>query len=557
MKTRLRFTALFALCHVLTSAQPALQVQLDTVTSTNGLTEAGIPTTDGGFAFLLRQGNGSSIWRSDANGIPLWRKSIGFDTTHYAVRRALAPDSAGYLLCAQHSMIADLQANPFDPDTLLLELEVVRLDAAGGLVWGRKLNFELVHPWQSDLPPIDLEIERDDLGSIVISALMWGTGIQRGLMIKLSSSGTHQWTKWIGRGPVNSMWFDSSGEIISIASDGTGGYFGAIQRGQPPNPATYVFHFDAMGDLDWMKLFEYTNSVLYHRFFDLAINGQGNTTTFSRLETAGTSYLFSMEIDPVGIVRSAHLYTVPQSIGSYYSSTPTASGGVVISAWDQKGLLLEIDTAGAVVAAAFRNTETLAPYDHTFFPTSLGYQNGNVFLAGNLQREHQVFGTQNHWPGFWSFEMDPLDACFLDPEMVTAYAIPDSLIAITEILDGSTLPVTTLVQSISPIMADLPLLSTTNMCDQLVGIEQGSSSDPTFHIQPSIANAGDLITVRSSEDIQLAVIDLKGRLVTPIMDHRGGLESKIATSGSAPGLYFVRAMAPDGSILATMPFVLN
>lgn len=526
------------------SAQSAVQYQLDTTSSTSHIVTEGCATADGGCALLLGPPPSRIIWRADGQGDPTWCASL--DTAHFGIKLIGLPDNGNLVIDPLPTeAITQIDGN----DTARLRVTLAMLDAGGQMIWTRTLSL--------DIPVLHMGLGgvftdyqctvNSDGAMFLLATTEDADWFQTVHVIKLDPDGVIAWCKCVGRQnnafqpswPVQTV-FDK----FHFAPDELGGGYLVPEVQDPFDPMrARLIRISSSGELLWTRDYMYTNDPNDYRMNSCVTDVHGSALMIGRINTAGQNYGIIVKVDSSGSLLSADLYGGLPSYDGLDGGARTADDRFSFVSGRS---FIEVDTGGALLHAQRISDVSVAPNDLSFFPVTTGYAQGRTLLPGYVTSTLQIFGDLNYYPQVWSFDPASPDACLLEIFPVTRYQVPDSLIQVLQDTDFVSIDVVATDENLIPHTTSLVPLGTHSACSLFVGIEQAFKVHHDFEVISSLVEKGGSIRVRADRDARIEVFSSAGTLVIAT-SLKANAEGRITTDGWAKGSYLARAISLDGS----------
>lgn len=276
-----------------------------------------INTNDGGYAiagltFSYAAGfEDIYVVKLTTSGSILWTKTIG--TSEVDIAKSIIQTSDG-----GYAIAGDIYNN----GTTSADLFIIRMDAAGTILWTRTIN-RAAYDYSCAI------IQTND-GGFVIGGMSATGGVFSGDMyvVKLSSAGTYQWSKTYGGT------HDEVAYTIIKTTDGGLAFAGYSNSFGPYNLFNFI-KTDSLGNIQWNRL--------------IGESGTGSHI-YSIIQLTDGSYLLAGEITPTG-TGNYDMYIVKLNSSGTIVWTRTVTG----SGYDMANSITQT-TDGGFVLGGYTNS---------------------------------------------------------------------------------------------------------------------------------------------------------------------------------------------------------
>jgi hypothetical protein len=270
------------------------------------------PTADGGGVVISSAVDRllSSIWvmRFDASGAVVWQKSFG-DASHWCWGQSIRLTSDGGCL---------VMGNAIDLGTFTTDIWVFRLDAAGGMIWGKAYG----------VPETD-EVAYAIVPAVGGGAIVAGYSNMDSLFFRLDDEGAVLWQKT----------YRDSGSLILAAAEATadGGLVAAgstnavLSDNSKWNGA--VLRLDGQGNVVWYRTYGGSGNDFLYTLQPTAAGGvvvAGGSTSFGFGPATGRSDFWMLQLDGDGAVACERAIGGP-GMDLALSVRATSAGGTVVA----------------------------------------------------------------------------------------------------------------------------------------------------------------------------------------------------------------------------------
>ncbi len=510
------------------SAQ-TIQYALDTSSTSQPILNKASVLEDGSSVFLLNTANGHALVRTDALGAPIFYKQLPPDNN----RNTLAADPTGGFVFVNDLAAQVFNSNMFDNDTVVSAINVSHYAENGTIDWNERIGWTMMTAGAACLGAANhSEVDIDANGNILVWTEV-GCGTRMFHVLALGDEGQLTWARNYGRyAPGVSPIWDTDIVDMGLAIPSAGGAFITRLANGPPSDLKCSY-LNATGDLVWANQYHYIGTV----------DGRGNHGAIKdveghlvmtgavsiNLESYGTTTIIGTNGDLLG----SHLYTGANWYNRFKGGAPSASGGMMFNCGTE---FFETDASGEPISAVRLTSSSTPPFDHTYLPIAFSYAQERVNLPGYMDTYHQIFGTHNYVPQFWSFNIAQPDGCMMEPFSVGHIVVPDSLFQISPDTVLVSEPSGATVQIIPFNIEDGSLMSTSDGCSLINTVHDPANGPSSFNVAIQLLASGEPITVHSTEPAQFILINSLGSMVSsgPLVAQGTIL---VPTNGCAAGMY--------------------
>jgi len=506
-----------------------VQLALDTVSTLDPVVYNGFIASNGDRVLAMHSADGTLVWRADANGTPLWARTVAM-----ADAQVINDQANGTLLLGSGYSHYQMEYMDDFIDTLTVEYPLVRLDQNGNIVWSKKYVIQLIFSNFTYFPSPFAKVGSWSDGSF-ISVVFSDNLSNKLLTIKLDDQGQVLWQR--------SFSFPAFGNLgvwqaTSLLADANGGvYINYADIWFDP----HVVHLLADGTLDWVKTFRYVAGSGY--YLGAAPRSDGAVQILQRMIIPGHDYLSSVRLTPEGAVDDAHFYNLPVPSNQFVGAgVAQQSNGNLLMLRDS--IVISVADNGDVQAAVAMNSHVAGDQRNTFNPIALGVTSEGAVLPGVLDYVHVDLGYTHHRPAIRT--IDPAAAsCYTTPVEVTHVVVPPDLFTVEDVPGFQADTMSVSVTDTIVAMQDVTPVTTTNLCNVMIytGINENEQVTGNDLIN-TVAQAGEQFRFRSSETRLVSVWDISGRTVQNRRIYLQGQD--VQTQGWSPGIYLLRISAKDG-----------
>ncbi len=514
---------------MLTLAQ--VQLALDTVSTVNTIVYSGSVASNGDRVLAMHSADGTLVWRADANGTPIWSKTVAMTDA-----QVIADQADGTLLLG--SGYSHYQMEYIDDfiNTLTVEYPLVRLDQNGNVAWSKKYVIQLIIPNYVSFPSPFAKVASWSGGSF-ISVVFSDSFLNNLLTIKLGDQGQVLWQRSFSFPAIGDLGVWQATFLVADANGGVYINYADIWFD------SHVVHLLADGTLDWVKTFRYVAGSGY--YLGAAPRSDGAVQILQRMIIPGHDYLSSVRLTPEGTVNDAHFYNLPspsnQFVGGGIAQKPDGSLLML-----RDSMVISVADNGDVQSAVAMNSHVSGDQRNTFNPTSMYATSEGAVMAGVLDYVHVDLGYTHHRPAIRT--IDPAaTSCYTTPVEVTHVVVPPDLFTVEDVpafqADTMTVSVTDTIIAIQ----DVTPIATTNLCNVMIYTGINESEQITANaLLNTVAQAGEPFRFRSLENHRVSVWDISGRAVEGIKSYGPGQD--VQTQGWSPGIYLLRISAKNGAV---------
>ncbi|MBS1941262.1 MAG: hypothetical protein JST38_10335 [Bacteroidetes bacterium] len=515
------FLPLFTLAQV--------QLALDTVSTLDQVVYNGFVASNGDRVLAMHSADGTLVWRADANGTPIWSKTVAMTDA-----QVIADQADGTLLLG--SGYSHYQMEYIDDfiDTLTVEYPLVRLDQNGNVAWSKKYVIQLIFQNYVSFPSPFARVASWSGGSF-ISVVFSDSFLNYLLTIKLGDQGQVLWQRSFSFPAFGNLGVWQATFLVADANGGV--YINYADIWFDP----HVVHLLADGSLDWVKTFHYVAGSGY--YLGAAPRSDGDVQILQRMIIPGHDYLSSARLTPEGAIDDAHFYNLPVPSNQFVGAgIAQQSNGNLLMVRDS--MVISVADNGDVQAAVAMNSHVAGDQRNTFNPIALGVTSEGAVLSGVLDYVHVDLGYTHHRPAIRT--IDPAAAsCYTTPVEVTHVVVPPNLFTVEDVpgFQADTMSVSVMDTIIA--VQDATPITTTNLCNVMIYTGINESEEITANaLLNTVAQPGEPFRFRSPEKHQVGVWDISGREVEEIRIYGSGQD--VQTQGWSPGIYLLRISAKDG-----------
>lgn len=506
-----------------------VQLALDTVSTLDQVVYNGFVASNGDRVLAMHSADGTLVWRADANGTPIWSKTVAMTDA-----QVIADQADGTLLLG--SGYSHYQMEYIDDfiDTLTVEYPLVRLDQNGNVAWSKKYVIQLTFSNFTYFPSPFAKVASWS-GGTFISVVFSDSFLNNLLTIKLGDQGQVLWQKSFSFPAFGNL---SVWQATFLVADASGGvYINYSDIWFDP----HVVHLLADGTLDWVKTFRYVAGSGY--YLGVAPRSDGAVQILQRMIIPGHDYLSSVRLTPEGMVNDAHFYNLPspsnQFVGAAIAQKPDGSLLML-----RDSMVISVADNGDVQSAVAMNSHVSGDQRNTFNPISMYATSEGAVMSGVLDYVHVDLGYTHHRPAVRT--IDPAaTSCYTAPVEVTHVVVPPDLFTVEDVPGFQPDTMSVSVTDTIVAMQDVTPITTTNLCNVMIytGINESEQATGNDLIN-TVAQSGEQFCFRSPETRLVSVWDISGRKVENRRIYLQG--QNVQTQGWSPGIYLLRISAKDG-----------
>lgn len=525
-------TLLLLMAPLFVQAQP--QLAFDTTSTQNLIVYTGTVTANGDRVLAVRGSSGTVLWRSQADGTPVWARQVGQGAPQ------LIADGAGGVQLLQYIFAEQFDSDESDfNDTLREHYGLTKVDGNGEVAWARKLSVDWRYAgvWPTVATPF--LVDGENACFVVFRALY---DSENGLAIlKIDDQGQLLWTR-------SFTLMDFTFDVVNgVTGDGNGGLYFSLDG--TPSLSTKVVHLLADGTLDWQKKISYTNAAVYYNpTYDMVTAPDGSLVVLGAMSIPDHFYLSTIRLSPQGTVTDAHFYTPPPVWGTL-SAIKRMDDGRLLVAKDSVVIALAAD--GEVEAAASMVSHVDGDQRNRFIPMAMDATPQGAVLSGVLDYVHVALGYTHHRPSIRT--IDPYATnCYTEALQVVHVPVPTWLYQVEDypVANQNSMYCTiadTLVAS-----TPVGTLTTTDLCTVMIAMGVPTMGPRVYQdLKSNVVQQGTAIAFVADDGARrVNVIDAAGRcLVSDRLLPAG--EASLQTREWHTGIYLLRVSDADGTAIRT------
>ncbi|HRP82597.1 MAG TPA: hypothetical protein PLY76_11930 [Flavobacteriales bacterium] len=523
------------------------QLALDTVSTQDVIIYNGTVASNGDRVLYLRNAAGVLLWRSTADGTPLWERQIG--TSPLQTASQLSADSLGGVVLLQLLSTEQISNYPDEGliDTLRLHYLLTRVDATGDIAWQRVVTTEYDHHMGQMyyVREASMGTGPDAVFLVVHTSNSEQDQIS---LLKFDMQGQQVWSRSFGTDYYVDGW-----ELSKVVGDQAGGLF---IRGADPYGQGHVYagYADQDGTLNWWKRYDYVNASLTLLGGDEAmVMPDGSLLNYRKIEIPGHKYLSTFRMDPQGVVTDADFYAHPAVTYSNSAGLGLKDDGSIFLSTDS--LLVHVDGTGEVLAAATLTSHVSDDQRNTFIPMHLNARPEGAVISGVLTQVHVDLGFTYYRPAVRT--VDPgQPGCYVASEQVNHIPVPTDLYQVEDMEPYLEQPLQLNVLDSLGTNLPRPVLPTLELCQLMIPTGVGGiDGQETNDLLNTVARQGEPFRIATRAAGLINVLDAAGRTVVHDQRYTGG--TAIQTHGWAPGLYVLCVSGQDGSAVRTYRVVVT
>lgn len=480
-----------------------------------------------------------SLQKISFNGTPEWRIQLPLYDMYPTWD--LTPASNGdVLVAAHHSTLTNWGAM----DTVIIHLDIWRIDPSGAFVWHRRVDQEPYIGETGTLSNVRIfENEHGDIFLITRSQFLTTKKIG---VIKLGPSGEVSWARLVGD-PSADMNFPELVDLPStvfLATDGVGGCR-LVASGPETEESAVIISLNPSGVLAWARHYSYLGEVALTDIAQPVVDPIGDTW-FQMFLTAYNGGLHLIKVSEDGALTGVEKY----------------GGGLFCRPLVNDQDTIRMAGAGRIITLSSNGDPVSRTYFTSFpdasdstYSVDLGnidILNGHTCLSGTYTATPLGSGFPTTYPALAQFRMADPPTCgrITEPITVPHESLPDSLLSLDPLAsvaaDTLELDVTVVLDSavnVSPI-------GTVDLCGLFVGITEQIASKAALDIYPNPASYGSLLNIECDNASRYMLCSSTGAVLRNISASKDPITS-LSCEGLAPGLYPIVAFDHQGQRLAT------
>lgn len=505
------------------------QLAFDTTSTENAIVYTGTVATNGDRVLAVRGSGGTVLWRSSADGTPVWVKQLGQGAPQ------LLADDAGNVQLLQLLSVEHFEIDQSDyDDTLRVHYLMTQLDESGEVAWARNLSIDwrYVVSWPVVEPP--LLIAGQDASFVVFR--VWPHFGSAFAILKIDEQGQMVWARSF------SNIVDPYNEVNCGVEDGNGGLYLSIAHS--PSSWTRLVHVLADGSLGWEKTISYANApVISSSCYDLVKVPDGSIQIYGSISIPNHFYQSTVLLSPEGMVTDAHFYTLPGSGWAALKAIRRRNDGSFLMVQDS--VVVALAANGDVEEAVALTSHVAGDQRNTFIPMAMNCTSEGAVLTGVLDYVHVDLGFTHHRPSVRT--IDPFSpGCYTMPVDIGHVPVPAGLY---QVEDHSGFQEDTVYVSVTnTAFAPEPFVpvSTSDLCSVMIatGVELVG---PQVHqdLQGNVVQQGMHITFLAGEARRVSVTNAAGQTVLKDRLLPAGATT-MAAAGWRTGIYLLRVTDQDG-----------
>ena len=392
---------------------------------------------------------------------------------------------------------------------------LLRFDATGEVIWGRKLGFDL-NRIGFEYDKTSKVVQRADGNLVVMIA-----GAQRFALVGLDLVDANLLFSKSYSAVDDSTYLKNPGFDMTTTDDG-----GVIVCGKDRD-WPFLLRADAMGQTVWAKRYPGIPSTYTHwRNMARLSNGDLLIAGFSA-ESGGCIWRLN---------GNGTIQWMKSLIGTLYFREMADLGNGEFAVTDETNRVIRFNENGEVL-----NTLEFNSSEGTFFMNFLGGSGSDLELASTFVPNSgtQLLPIVLRMPesGMLACSANTYEVLATDVPGVSGYSGTSAVVQFDEACEVTDMPIT----------SDHPAWVVSDVCQLLVGIDEGAVE--AVRVSPTLLNAGTPITISGVEpSVDHMLIASDGRIA------RSGVGSSVNTIGLAPGLYSLRVN--DGSSIVLVARVV-
>lgn len=518
---------------------------LDTASTQDAIVLAGTSASNGDQVLVLRGMDGVTVWRSTANGAPVWAREVG-GPTQFGQPAILHADAANGVML-QSPMVQTYHA-PYPGeemvDTVRLSTVLTRLAPNGDMDWQREVNVTFgypigVMPWPPQLVATALgdgfvvvghnsSYDHDDLA-----------------IVKLDLQGEVQYAYAFRRAAMEN---DNDWELRDVVADHAGGLYLSGSKRIGAGQRLFSLHMNANGELDWAKGWHYTNATVLNDAYGRAVTmPDGSMSIAGRMVIPGHDYLTTVRVDQSGNMVDASFYTHPPLYWHTKINLAAKPNGELVLGQDS--VVVDLAADGNVLGAAVLESNVLGSMRNTFSPFEISAGPGGAVLVGVLNEVHVDLGYTYRKPA--ARMVDPgQPGCHMAPLQVERVVVPTALYVMQDLASYSPHAVISSVQDLAGTSVERDFIPINDLCEAMVITGMPEVAGGTQDLVNNIGRQGESFRLATAAPVRISVHDATGRFLVRDKVYRDG-NNGIATTGWLPGMYWIRFTDLNGNAART------
>ncbi|MBL7938693.1 MAG: hypothetical protein JNL43_04965 [Flavobacteriales bacterium] len=546
--------AILAAASFLTKATHAqFDRTIGSVTDGSGPQHSCVIDTTGGRFMIHEQAQGLLIEKFSEQGEWEWTRALeGSEMDLNIASAAFAPDEGGGLYGIVLTNVA-FEDGEFI-DTTIYTLGYLHLDGSGGILNTSTHTLDLPEtgPSSSYIRQISILPRGAGSLSVLISLESAPNQLEIHTMNMTEQGLATQHRKY---GPVVPGEFSVN---VRLLESPDGGLFLGTGTDQPL-ASLFIARINEDGEVAWANKYDYTNTMFYCRFSDIAVDDMGNIHASGSISLPTGNFELVPVIDENGGLRRCDMYRVPLFgwlnriklttegrfiFGSGYSPTlPSSEGNTILVA----------DTV-PTQANWYRRTTWDSPPNTVFTNWhDMDLVGPHMLLAGTIIQQHSVLAFQTHQRAILDMDLGEMNPCFFSDTLIERVEVPLNILETQMVNDfhaTDTEEHWTYSSGSDITLNTLGAAPSSTLC-----ISNGLESHSAPFLVPKFIVSSNSIRSTSGTLSALEVLDGQGRLFRSYLNVHDG--TTITTGGWPSGLYLLRSWSEGGGRTSTQRIVLE
>lgn len=411
-----------------------------------------------------------------------------------------------------------------------------------------------------------------DNGIVLVLTSSYGPGGTVEI-VKIDAAGFLVWSRSVGNdigfgGPNPTIAFDSE-PSANVAVSPTGRIY-YLEGSTYPYSNLRLTELDTNGDMLWMRRYVYGNTNPFITFDDIQTDNAGNVHAAGRMTSTVGNFHYFLRTDPDGVLNSGDLYRTPMGIqiGGSFAIDAEGRRFHLANTFDlstsigSQGLLIA-DTLGSPAQFIRRDDQVVLPNNVFIVPQGMDVAGDRYAISGSLEHEHVDLAYTTRYETVASITTGSMYNCLMDDTTFAHIPIPLNIMTTEDVTNAASIDISAyyssepLVVSFTSVASD-PLEPLCTFAGQLLQINLGVDDAMSNSLAPlmlnSLVSQGTPLLVNDPQAELVDVYDSYGALV---QHSTLGTGRSISTTGWSSGVYLVRAINSGGTPFRTQRVVVQ
>lgn len=496
-------------------------------------------TSDAGNVAWYSTNESVILWKTDAAGVPVWRKRFDPPTAYGRADIEMAACANGDLLLA---ISANGEYGAGLIDTVVLRWNLFRLGPSGDVLWEKSFTSAA----QVSTAPSQylMEVNENAFGDIMAGLIMVTPSLYSGQVIltKLDAAGDAYWNA------KAQGWNWPCTTCIELVADRWGGYRLVAGHGSGYESA-FIASISPGGLVDWARQFDYLGLVNSGASHAPAVVDSAGTTIFLTQTVSSNGGLHLVRISESGALVRVDRYALTSNC---CASLCYDEDRVVVGFYDQ---VFAVDQTG--VPSSMSGHVQLpadATYAYAWNANELNMRNGRALLPYWLSASPLQPGLPWYAPAISSFWIDAPPQCLRAVNTVAHDSLPANIFTCTAVAGIALQPVALTIVDGTMSGFEMPLPTTVNLCGT-TNVEDPVGDQTGFTLAQNFIARGSPIVLRADRPMEYRLINALGAVV---LHHRGHQSAThISSFGLAPGRYIIAGHDGSGQLVGRADLLIG